>query len=96
MIEVAGGTPEQRISQLTGNELFYLAKKAKSFSINEKDLRFLNSVAGHKKRGKVLSDKQIEVLMIILNNLADNNVIQHDSIDGDEDLCNKILDAINR
>lgn len=96
MIEVAGDTPEQQISQLTGDELFYLANKAKSFSMSDKELKFLNSVAGQKKRGKVLSDKQIEVLITIFHSFADNKVIQRDSIDGDGELCDKILDAIDR
>lgn len=97
MIEVAGETPEQQISQLTGGELFYLANKAKSFSsVNQNMLKYLNSFAGQKTRGKVLSEKQISFLMDILNNLADNNVIQRNSIDGDEDLCDKVLDALDR
>lgn len=96
MIEVAGDTPEKSISQLTGDELYSLAKKAKHFSIAEKDVKFLNSVAGQKKRGKVLSEKQIDVVIGILNNLADNKVIQRNSIDGDQELCDKILDAIDR
>lgn len=96
MIEVAGDTPEKSISQLSGDELFYLANKAKSFSVNDKDIKFLNSVAGQKKRGKALSDKQIAVVIGILNNLADNKVIQRDSIDGDKELCDRVLDALDR
>lgn len=96
MIEVAGDTPEKLISQLTGGELFYLANKAKNFSMADKDIKFLNSVAGQKKRGKVLSEKQIEVVMSVLNRLADNNVIQRNSIDGDQELCDKVLDALDR
>lgn len=96
MIEVAGDTPEKRISQLTGDELYSLAKKAKHFSMAEKDIKFLNSVAGQKKRGKVLTDKQIDVVIEILNNLAEKKVIQRNSIDGDQELCNKVLDAIGR
>ena len=96
MIEVAGDTPEKLVSQLTGDELFSLAKKAAHFSIDEKNIKFLNSVAGQKKRGKVLSDKQIVVVLDILNNLADSKVIQRNSIDGDKDLCDKVLDAIGR
>ena len=96
MIEAAGETPEQLVSQLTGGELFYLANKAKNFSVNEKLLKFLNSLAGQKKRGKVLSEKQLSALMDILKELADNSVIQRDSIDGDKELCNKVLDAIGR
>lgn len=96
MIEVAGKTPERLISQLTGDELLYLANKAKSFSVTEKEVKFLTSVAGQKKRGKVLSEKQIIVVRSILNGLADNKVIQRNSIDGDQELCDKVLDSINR
>lgn len=96
MIEIAGETPEQKISQLTGGELFYLVDKAKNFSIKEKDLKYLTSFAAQKRRGKSLSDRQIEVLVGILNNLADNKVVQHNSIDGDEAICDKILDALGR
>ena len=97
MIEVAGETPEQLVSQLTGGELFFLANKAKNFnSVNQKLLKYLNSFAAQKKRGKVLSEKQIAILMDTLNDLADNNVIQRNSIDGDQELCNIVLDAIGR
>ena len=96
MIEIAGETTEQKLSQLTGGELFYLANKAKNFSMPDKEIKFLNSFAGQKKRGKVLSEKQISVLIDILNKLADNNVIQRNSIDGDQELCDKILNALDR
>ena len=97
MIEVAGETPEQLISQLTGGELFYLASKASNFhSVNPNVIKYLNGFAKQKKRGKVLSEKQVTTLINILNTLADNNVIQHNSIDGDKDLCEKVLNALNR
>ena len=97
MIEVAGETPEQLVSQFTGGELYYLANKAKNFnSVNQKKVDFINSLAGQKKRGKVLSEKQLAALIDLLSYLADNNVIQRDSIDGDKELCNKVLDAIGR
>ena len=44
MIEVAGETPEQLVSQFTGGELYYLANKAKNFnSVNQKKLDFLRT-----------------------------------------------------
>ncbi len=97
MIEIAGETPEQLIAQLTGGEMFYLANKAKSFSsVSQKQIIFLNSLAGQKKRGKVLTEKQIAALINTLNILADNNVIQRNSIDGDKEICDKVLNALNR
>ena len=80
-----------------GDDLFYLAKKAKDFSsVDVNFVKFLNSVAGQKKKGRVMTEKQINYLIVILNNLADNNVIKRDSIDGDIELCKKVLDAIER
>lgn len=97
MIEIAGETPEQRVSQLTGDDLFHFANKATAFSsVNQNQLKYLNSFAAQKKRGKVLSEKQVDILINILNDLADNNVIQHNSIDGDKELCEKVLDALER
>lgn len=97
MIEVAGETTEQRVAQLTGDELFYLANKAKSFSsVNQKKIDFIYSLAGQKKRGRVLSEKQLAALIDILGHFADNNVIQRESIDGDKELCDKVLDALER
>lgn len=97
MIEVAGASSEQLLSEITGGEMFALAKKAKNFtSVNPNTIKFLNSLAGQKKRGKALSERQIATLKDILNNLADNKVIQRNSIDGDEELCDKVLDALER
>ena len=97
MVEVAGPTTEQLVSQLTGSELFSLASKAKAFSsVPESSIKFLNSIAGQKKRGKILSDKQINTVVNILNVFADNRVIQRNSIDGDSELCDKVLDALER
>ena len=97
MIDAAGPTIEQRVSQLTGDELFTLAKKAKAFNtIDEKIIKYINSFAGQKKRGKVLSDRQLEILIDFLNQLVDNKIVQRSSIDGDIELCTKVLDAIDR
>lgn len=97
MIEVAGSSTEHLLSEITGGEMFALAKKAKNFtSVNPNTIKFLNSLAGQKKRGKALSERQIATLKVILNNLADNKVIQRNSIDGDEVLCDKVLDALER
>lgn len=97
MIEVAGKTTEQQVAQFTGDELFYFVNKAKSFSsVNKKKIDFLSSLASQKKRGKVLSEKQLAALIDILGHLVDNNVIQRESIDGDKELCDKVLDALER
>ena len=43
-----------------------------------------------------MTQKQIAVVISILNELADKGVIKRDSIDGDVEICDKVLDAIGR
>ena len=96
MIEVAGDTPEQLISQLTGDELWKLKTKAEIFNIRRWDVNFLTSLTRQKNEGRVLSNNQINTLIGVLNRLVDNHVIQRNSIDGDNELCDKVLDAIGK
>lgn len=97
MVEVAGKTQEQLVAELTVDDLFDLAKKARNFtSVSPSAIKLINSFAGQKKRGRVLSEKQIETLKNILNDLADNRVIQRNSIDRDSELCDKVLNAIGK
>lgn len=97
MIDVAGPTQEQLVGMLTGAELSHAQKKASDFhALSEKSEKFLRSIIGQRKRGKTLSSKQIDVVISILNDLVDQGVIKRNSIDGDSEICDKILDAIGR
>ncbi len=97
MLNVAGPTPEQRVGMLTGNELGHALKKGQDFNaLTDWENKFFKSVVSQKKRGKALSDKQLAVLIGILNELANRGVIKRNSIDGDELVCDKILDAIGK
>lgn len=97
MIEVSGPTVEQKVANLTGDEIKHALKKGEDFNaINDKEARFLKGVAAQKKMGKVLSEKQIAWLISILNKMIEKNAITHESIDGDQDICDKILDAVGK
>lgn len=95
MVELSGGTPEQKIGMLTSADLFHFWDKAKVFkALNNWEINFLASVANQKKRGKTLSLKQISKLITILRSLIDKGVITRNSTDGDSEICNKVLDAL--
>ena len=97
MIEVSGPTVEQKVGNLSGDTLKHALKKGTDFgALSDWDTKFLKSIAAQKKRGKVLSEKQINSLTRILSKLVDNDVIKHDSIDGDQDICDEILEALER
>ncbi len=97
MLDVAGPTTEQKVGNLSGDILLHVLKKGQDFKLlSEKEEKFIKSVAGYKKRGKVLSERQTKWLMDILNRMADAGAIVRNSIDGDKDICNQILDALDR
>lgn len=97
MIEVAGQTPEQMVGMLTSIELDRARKKGEDFNaLSEWELNFMKGIVRQKKRGKVLTTKQLPVVVRILSMLADRGVITRNSIDGDKDVCDRILDALGK
>ena len=97
MLDASGPTVEQRVSMLTGYELGRVLKKAQDFnSLPDWENKFFTSIVMQKRRGKTLSMKQLPILINILNNLADRGVIKRNSIDGDQAICDKVLDAIGK
>ena len=97
MLEVAGPTSEQLVGMLSGGDLAHALKKGQDFSaFSDWELKFFKSIVAQKKRGKALSGKQITIVVRILNTLADKKAIVRESIDGDREICDRILDAIER
>ena len=97
MIEVAGPTPEQLVGMLTGNDLHHAWKKGQDFgAFTPKESNFMRGIAANKKCGKTLSDKQLAWAMQILVGLAEKGIITRNSIDGDQETCDRILDAIGK
>ena len=97
MLEIAGPTVEQRVGNLSGDVLRHALDKGESFgALGDWDKKFLKNVSGQKKRGKTMSPKQSAQIVRILSNLADKGVIKRESIDGDQEICDQILDALDR
>ncbi len=97
MLEVAGPTREQLVGMLSSFDLYHVLSKSENFkALNEWETKFFKSICAQKKRGKVLTPKQIESLINILNNIVDKGVIKRNSIDGDIDICDRVLDALGK
>ena len=97
MLEASGPTIEQRVSSLSGFDLYHAFKKGQDFNaMSDWETKFLRSVSAQKRKGKPLSNKQIPYVIQILETLADKGAIVRDSIDGDKEICDRILDAIGR
>ncbi len=97
MLDASGPTTEQLIGMLSGTELGRIMKKGQDHNaFGEWENKFFKSIVAQKKCGRVLSSKQLAKLITILTDLADRGIIKRDSIDGDKNLCDKILTAIGK
>lgn len=98
MIETAEPTKEQKIGNLSGKTIKFIREKGSQFdgAISEKEVGFLKSCASMRGSGRTLSSRQIKWLANICDRLADRGIISRDSIDGDQELCDEVLDALGR
>ena len=98
MIEVSGMSTEQKVANLSGDDLYHVYKKADSFNALTSNFlkKFLPSIAKQKKMGKTLSSKQLESLVNVLQEFAEKGIIKRNSIDGDQDICDRVLDALGK
>ncbi|MBP5440168.1 MAG: hypothetical protein J6Y14_04545 [Fibrobacter sp.] len=97
MIGISGPTIEQKVSGLSASAIKHALKKGEDFNaLNDKEVRFLKSISAQKKIGKVLSEKQINWLIAIFNKIITKGAIARNSIDGDQEICDKILDAMEK
>ena len=98
MIEVAEPTVEQKVGNLSGKTIKTLRTKAEQFegAVSQKEVSFLKSCASMKGSGRNLSPKQINWLVNICNRLVDRGIISRNSIDGDQEFCDEIMDALGR
>ena len=97
MVEIADPTPEQKVSGLSGADIRHAYNKAVQYKANNKFMdKFMKSVAGARTRGKTLTAKQSAKLFELLNQIVDAGAIMRDSIDGDAEICDRILDALGR
>ena len=96
MSEVAGPTINQRVGMLTSSDIKKIRVKGEDFkALSEKEIKFLKSIAV-KRYSTELTDAQLEWFKDILIKLVEKGAIKRDSIDGDAELCNRVLDALGK
>lgn len=95
MIQVAGPTGDQVLANLTPDVLFAMAKRAEAFkATSAKNINALKSFGMWRKRGKLLTEKQVKYLRGILNQLVSAGAIKRNGIDSDQEMCDIVLDAL--
>lgn len=97
MIEIAELTPEQKVSGLSASDLRHALKKAGQYKAdNPFMVKFLKSIAMKRSQGKTLTAKQSSKLFEILSQIVDAGAIARNSIDGDQEICDRILNSLGR
>ena len=98
MIELSGRSVEEKVANLSSDDLLHIYKKADSFNAlsNKFMKQFIPSIVKQKKMGNVLSSKQMEALVRVLENFADKGIVSRNSIDDDQEICDRVLDALGR
>lgn len=97
MIDIAGSTPEQKVNKLKAGEIKRIREKAEQYKmLSAREINFLKSIASQKGRKATLSEKQISWFLSILNKLVDANVFSKNSMDDDQELCDKVLECLGR
>lgn len=95
MREVGGPTLDDRVAAISGVTLGHLATKARQYDVlTPKARQFLVNVSSRKKLGSPLTEKQLEWLKAILQELVDREVVCRDSPDGDQTECDEVLTAL--
>lgn len=92
---VGGGGPITRISKLESKTIIHAAKKAYEYgALSDKSRVALKRFGSMRKTGKLLTPKQLGYMQGMLEELVKKGVIKRNSIDGDQEMCNEILDAL--
>jgi hypothetical protein len=95
--DVMGPDSLERVAALPGRVLGHMASKAKQYDLLYPKARsFLVNMAKSKSAGRTLTQKQVAYLHDVLNMLVDGGAISRTSPDGDQDMCDPVLDALGR
>ena len=94
MLEIAGPTVEQKLNNLNATDIKNIRIKGEQYQkLNQREVKFLKSLAPRKVKGVDLSEKQLNWLKSIVQRLIEENVISKNSMDDDQEFCDKILDC---
>ncbi|CAB4344328.1 MAG: hypothetical protein F2839_06925 [Actinobacteria bacterium] len=93
--EIKGPTTMERIAGLSADAFGHAAKKAVGYKLlNDKHIKALKGWQTRVRTGRPLTPPQMKYAESLFAELVTNGAIARQSKDGDEDICNEILDAL--
>jgi hypothetical protein len=95
--EAQGPTEQERVAALSWQVFAHAAKKAEQYNqLTDRHRRALKGFGSRKRGGRPLTGAQVAYATGLLAELADAGVISRKSMDGDQELCDQVLDALGR
>lgn len=92
---ISGPSSLERVAALSSEAFGHAAMKAEAYGqLSTKSRQALKGFQTSKRTGKALTSKQTAYAKSLLVQLADGGVIRRNSADGDQAICDEILDAI--
>ena len=96
-VEEADPSTHSKVASLSGGVFGHMAKKAKQYDLlTARGRSMLASAKTRKNSGNQLTLKQVAYVQDLLNQLVDGGAVKRKSPDGDQVLCDMVLDALDR
>jgi len=93
---ISGPSSLERISALSSEAFGHAAKKAQAYDLlPEKSRKALKNWQSNIRTGRGLTPSQAAYAKSLLQQLCDGGAIVRNSADGDQEICDQILDALN-
>ena len=93
---ISGPSVPEKVGALPSEVFGHAAKKAEAFQLlTEKSRNALKGFQRTKRTAGSLSPAQVAFAKDLLNQLIDGGAISRDSQDGDKEICDQILDALD-
>jgi hypothetical protein len=95
--QVKGPSEEDRVAALPAEVFKHLSAKAKQYdALTPKARKALSDFGTRIKGGRPLTPRQLAWAVDLMEQLADARVVVRNSPDGDQAICDQVLDAIGR
>lgn len=95
--DITGPTVEEAIAVLDSQVFGHMAKKAKQYDLfRPKDRQFLGSAATRRRSGQPLTPRQATWATDLFREMATKGAIRRNSPDGDQEICDQVLDSLDR
>ena len=97
MIKGSAPSNAEKLNSLSAKDIKHLRNKGEDYGcLNKFQINFLKGVASQKGKNIQLSIRQIDTLKKAIEALIEHDAITRNSIDNDQEFCDRVLDAMGK